>query len=647
MNKQLYALAAVIFITFIVYLPGLSGGFMFDDYPNILKNHAVSDATLNIDSLALAADSGIAGPLKRPVAMLSFALNTATSGTSPQAFKLTNLLIHLLNGVLVYLLSLKVLGVWKKQNAVVVDIEQTKWLSLAVMALWLLHPINLSTTLYVVQRMTSLSATFSLLALLGYCVGRERLSERVPGGWKYLVVLTPLSLLLGVLSKENAILVIPLIALIEVCFFRFRGPDKNWQKFFAIAFWTVTIIGVVILAIVFYQQWAWLENRYQFQPFTLVERLITETRVIWFYLSLVVFPRLTAFALYHDDFVISTSLLEPLTSILSCAGLIASIAIAAYCLRRRPMVTFAIGWFLVAHSLESSFVPLDLIYEHRNYLPTVGLLIGLVAFINYLQLKWPEKNITRASCLGLIFIFAGLTFLRANSWSDPITLAIVEAQNHPQSFRSVYAAGRSQYGLYLMRKDTNDYVGALEKIEQAAALNEESKLPLIGLVRLSYDNGYVPKEVWVESLIERLQNTTSRIADISALGELVRCRADKERCKIPASVVKDMYEAAYTREFMKPAVRAQLLVDFSALLINDYQDPMRAIDLLKEAINLAPNNYAYRKMFVGVLVLSGEYGLALNELERVAAITRWKDISILPEEELTNLEQQIRRAMSD
>ena len=647
MNKQLYALVVVLLVSFVAYLPGLSGGFMFDDYPNILKNEAISSATLDIDSLARAANSGIAGPLKRPLAMLTFAINYATAGVSPLAFKLTNLVIHLLNGCLLYLFAFRVFTAWKRTTTLELDREQLKWMSLAVMALWLLHPINLSTTLYVVQRMTSLSATFCLAGFLSYCIGRERSIAQNTGSWKYLFVLTPLCFLLGVLCKENAILAVPLIGLLEVCFFRFRVANPVWEKFFKTAFWTFACGGVIVVVLVLLQQWEWLENRYQYQPFTLSERLITEMRVLWFYLFLIAFPRLTEFALYHDDFVISSSLFEPAMSLLAGIGLGMSIAIALFCLRKRPMVTFVIGWFLVAHSLESSVVPLDLIYEHRNYLPLVGLLIGFVAGLSHLQAKWPQKKIITATCLGIVLIFSGLTFLRANSWSDPVTLAIVEAQNHPQSFRSVYAAGRSQYGLYLMRDDIKDYVGSLEKLEKAASLDEESKLPLIGLIRLSYDNGNVPKNEWLETLKERLRNTTSRIADISALGDLARCRADKEKCKIPALIVNDIYEAAYARELMKPAVRAQLLVDYAALTINDFGDAARAITLLEEATALIPNNYVYRKMLVNIFVLSGKHQLAVNELERMLAIEHWRDISFTPYEEITEMRRQLSQVISD
>ena len=154
MNRGL-ALAGLVLIGLVglVYLPGLGGGFAFDDYHTIVDNPSLDIQTLSWDALLDAAMSGVGiGPLARPLAMLSFAANRSVAGLRPEAYKLTNLAIHALNALLIFGL----LRSWLPRLAPRAP-TACAWL---IAALWALHPINLTAVLYVVQRMTSLSATW-------------------------------------------------------------------------------------------------------------------------------------------------------------------------------------------------------------------------------------------------------------------------------------------------------------------------------------------------------------------------------------------------------------------------------------------------------------------------------------------------------
>ena len=145
-------------------------GFFFDDHPNIVLNPGVKLDSLSWESLRLAWSSGISGQFGRPVSQLSFALNHYFSGFSPYAFKLTNLVIHCLNGVLVYLLGYQLLdSLRQRQNLENVSL----WAALVALA-WMIHPIQLTSVLYAVQRMTSLSAFFLLIALILHISARRR-----------------------------------------------------------------------------------------------------------------------------------------------------------------------------------------------------------------------------------------------------------------------------------------------------------------------------------------------------------------------------------------------------------------------------------------------------------------------------------------
>ncbi|MDA8383988.1 MAG: tetratricopeptide repeat protein, partial [Betaproteobacteria bacterium] len=172
------ALLWVLAVTAWVYSDGLKGGFVFDDLPNIVQNPAIAHAHFTLSSLAQAALSSHAGPLRRPLASLSFALQVASVGLSPFALKLGNLLIHLVNGTLIFLLLRKILAAPRLDGTC--QDKCSKWLPVVVASAWLLAPINLTAVLYVVQRMESMSTLFMLLGLLLYVEGRLRLLRDQP-----------------------------------------------------------------------------------------------------------------------------------------------------------------------------------------------------------------------------------------------------------------------------------------------------------------------------------------------------------------------------------------------------------------------------------------------------------------------------------
>ncbi len=279
MKSRLICLSLL--LTSIIYLPGMTGSFAFDDYANIVTNPYLTDEIPDIDTLSKAAWSGQAGPLKRPVAMLSFALNAATTGHWPMAYKVTNLAIHLLNGVLAFFCALLLLKAHLNQRD---DSKKIIFISAAVATIWLVHPINLTPVLYVVQRMTSLAALFSFAAVVVYCIGRFALMDkRYSIAALNLLIGVPLTVALGAFSKENALIVVPVLGAIEYFFFRFRGVGKISERVLRFGFQMLCI--ATIAAIAWYFIWyrpEYFTDAYASRTFNLVERLLTEARVLWF-----------------------------------------------------------------------------------------------------------------------------------------------------------------------------------------------------------------------------------------------------------------------------------------------------------------------------------------------------------------------------
>ena len=303
----------------LIYWPGLHGYFFFDDEVSILQAERLQISSLTVDSLRQAWSSGGAGPTGRPVSQVSFALNYYFSGFDPFKFKATNLAFHLVNGLLVLALA-KLLLAEIEPLARRRDVTVT---SVAFATLWLLHPIQLLPVLHVVQRMTSLSAFFLLAAFWMHLQARTR------GGVAGFLILLPAWLLLwplSFLSKETGIL-FPVFVLAWELIVR-RGALGRLDQFARVF---ATLVGVCAVAVVFYAlspraQWLWAG--YEMRPFSLVERLLTEGRVLWFYLGLMLLPRLEAFGLYHDDITLSTGLLTPWTTLPALLGLAALIWLA-------------------------------------------------------------------------------------------------------------------------------------------------------------------------------------------------------------------------------------------------------------------------------------------------------------------------------
>ena len=206
--------------TYFIYNKGLLGDYVFDDSINILENSKLALTTLDYTSLKAAFFSGDAGPLGRPISMLSFALNYYFTGFDPFYFKLTNLFIHLFNGLLVFIISLKLFQ-WLSRQYQTISLKSPSYLACFVCLIWLIHPLNLTSVLYVVQRMTSLSSLFGLLALAIYCIWRTRTLT----GLNTVLALcgVTLSLLASMLSKESGVLFIPLIYWVELIVFQAKN----------------------------------------------------------------------------------------------------------------------------------------------------------------------------------------------------------------------------------------------------------------------------------------------------------------------------------------------------------------------------------------------------------------------------------------
>lgn len=482
-QRPLYAVscALVALLAAAVYLPGLGGPFVYDDLVNIVYNKTLRLTSISLASLRDAAWSR-SGPLGRPVAMISFALNYYFTQFDVFYFKLTNLLIHLLTGAGLYQLTRRLL---QQQQALTGQQTHASikigWISLAVAALWLVHPLNLAAVLYIVQRMTSLATLFTVLGLLGYAKGREQIILGKARGFSTITTSVVVFGALAALSKETGILLPIYVLVLEAVFYRFSAHDRLVRPFKW--FWLgafVAPMAVAAVVILLGRIDSLVLQGYQTRDFTLGERLLTETRALWFYLRQILVPDISQMGTYHDDFAVSRGLFDPVTTFVSVVGLAALGTMAVLGYRRYPIATFALTWFFAGHSLESTIVPLLPVQDHRNYLAQYGILLACVYYTFY-----PSKRIAinpkfRYGLLALyLALFAGATSARSMQWKDEWTLYNSDVRNHPRS-------ARAHTMLAILLHDNRLNAEAEQHFVSAALLAPREIEPMIRLVQHLY-----------------------------------------------------------------------------------------------------------------------------------------------------------------
>lgn len=605
-------LLLALMLTSAIYWPGLNGSFFFDDEQNILQVEALRLGELSLTALREAIASGLSGPSGRPLAQLSFALNHYFSGGfDPFAFKATNLVIHALAGLLVFFLGLRLVSAGAPQ----LERGRVQAAAAILAALWLLHPLQLTTVLYAVQRMTGLAALFLFAALLLHVQGREGGGRagllRLALAWG---LLWPLSFL----CKETGVL-FPLFALAWELILgpRAHGRLDRFARVLAVLAGLTFAAGAIYAALPAGQ---WLWAGYDFRPFSPVERLLTEGRVLWFYLGLALLPRLEAFSLHHDDIALSTGLLAPWTTLLAWAGLAGLVWLAWRTRARAPLLAFGITWFLVGHLLESTALPLEIAHEHRNYVPLFGILLtGAWALLQALDRAGPLRTLGIALAVAALGYGALVTGLRSHQFGEEIRRTQIESQHHPESARTHYEAGRAVAMLdQSADAEAPAYFFARTHFERAGELDPALKLGWLGLIHLNCRSGKPVDAAWPEALGRRLRETPFGPGDQSTMFTLKEMAIAGTLC-LDRTDIETLFAAARANPTVTPGVRAILHSWLADYLVLGARDPAAARAELDQALAIAPYNPSNRLKRAQLALLLGRHEEARGMLAELSA----------------------------
>lgn len=444
------ALLATAAITVLAYYPGMSAGFYFDDESNLLEAAALHWTQFSLSNVSGAVRD--AHLTSRPVANVSMAINHLASGLDPAPYHWTNLVIHIAAGLALFW----VITLFQHHHGAGRGDQN---IALLAVLLFLVHPLNIQATTYVVQRMTSLATVFVLLSLGSYISGRFQSDVASRRRW---FVLAGTCFLLAAGSKETGFLLLPLLLLYEVCFNStelFAGYRRMVVRF---GNFTIALGGSLTLLAIGWLGWAlagesisWAETM-PYRDFTGIERVLTQGRVQFFYLSLLIWPAPSRLNLDHA-FTVSRSLLEPATTLLAFVVIAVIVIMAIRSIRTRPNLAFPALAYLLLHSIEAGPISLELVFEHRMYLPMtmIALLIGM-------NLR-PTTRSQAVTSYAVLLVIAALltvsTYQRNHVWGDEMSFHRDVAQKSPWKFRPQYNLG-TQLG---MRGDLDEAKAALEQ----------------------------------------------------------------------------------------------------------------------------------------------------------------------------------------
>ncbi|MEW5756360.1 MAG: tetratricopeptide repeat protein [Pseudomonadota bacterium] len=466
-------------LVLLAYQQAPQNGFHFDDYYNINFYDPVRMKEFSLQGLWHAAEH--ARMSTRPLPSATFAYDWWRGQGAARPFIWTNLFFHLAVTLTVFVLLARLLTLHQMQ------IARAALIGIAALgaAAWAVHPIHVQGVTYIVQRMASMATWFVLLSVLAYLMARRGGRYRI--GWYGLSLL---AFALGALCKEIAWITPLLILLAEYGVVRHRQPLIRSRVDYALL--VLPLLGLLFVVVDMVSGAGPLSRAfapdYAQRDFTLEQRVLTQPRVVLFHFSQVLWPLPQRFSIEHD-FAVSTGLLTPWTTLPAWLAVLSWCALGVWLLLRQSMrlFGFALLWVPVTLAIESSFVPLEMVFEHRMYLPSVGLVILLalgLARCLALGKRWSVP----AFALSAAFIgfAAWATHARVPDWKDDVTLYASALDNAPASARLW-----SNYGLSLV--EANQFRTAIKASEQALKLDPQQDLAMVNLGVAWMNLGDLPK----------------------------------------------------------------------------------------------------------------------------------------------------------
>jgi tetratricopeptide (TPR) repeat protein len=425
-------------------------------------------------------------------------------------------------------------------------------------------------------------------------------------------------LVASMFSKESGVLFVPLLLFMELVVFRGEkdGQPLMLGKFFYKRLvWLVSGCGVIISILCLPMI---VHIDFPNRDFDLVERLMTEARVLFYYLRLFFIPSLSELALFHDDFVISTGLLKPASTALSFLGLAFITVATLRVYKAAPLWWFAWGWFLLSHMLESTVIGLELVHEHRNYFATLGfvLLISWLAYSSSLRIR---RYVFSGVALFLV-LSAFTTWQRADLWGNPYAHAAFEAEAHPQSWRSHFQMGGQFYQAFYVKKERKYAEDALEEMYRATHAYKPENMIWIHILMLDSILGKPVNSDVMAYLKKSLQEGAAYNSDNFTLSAFADRQMRNSIEPMPMETI-ELFAAAIENPKRSLFSRSALLARLAAYYLSVFKDVEKTEEFLKEAIALH-EEANYHMLLVEIYIPTGRLTEAEVHLEQAIRLDK-------------------------
>ena len=396
-------------IPFAIYSNTLDAPFVLDDLRKIEDNPRIRINQLSLKEIVSA---GFQSSKARPVAFITFALNYGFNRYDVFGYHIINIAIHILSGFFLYLFLATTLKLPSPQSRY----KQPNLIAFFAALIWLVHPIQTQSVTYIVQRTNSLAVMFFILSILFYAYGR--LAEKNQKKWLWLIA-SAVTWLLSLGCKQITA-ILPLFVFLYEWYF-FQDLSKEWFRKSLKYFLAIGAFFILLFLIYTgFSPWEKIQSLHDYaqHEFTITQRLLTQFRVVIYYISLIFFPLPSRLNLDYD-FVLSQSLINPISTLLSLVAIVGMIVLALYLAKKDRLISFCVLWFFGNHLIESSILPLAIIFEHRNYLPSMMVcLIPVVLAYRYIKPDWIKVGLLSALVVGL----SVWTYQRNRVWENKITL---------------------------------------------------------------------------------------------------------------------------------------------------------------------------------------------------------------------------------
>jgi len=425
----------------------MNSPFVFDDDPNIHSNPHIRLTRITWQGIV---EAGFESPSSsRPISNISFALNYYFHQYNVAGYHLVNTLIHIASGLFLYIFIKTTLSLPSQRSSY----ESYGWIPFFAATIWLVHPIQTQSVTYIVQRMNSMAAMFYILAFLLYAKARLAAGK---GKKSALFAGFVIAGILALGSKQIAATLPLFIVLYEWYFF--QDLSRTWIKRHRFHFAGLLII-LALVGFMFLKTNVWQKtfSLYDIQDFTLFQRVLSEFRVVVHYISLLIFPHPSRLNLDYD-FPISHSLIDPITTLFSIVVIAGLFGLALIMAKKGRLSSYCILWFLGNLVIESSVIPLALIFEHRIYLPSMLIiLMAVILAYRYIKPKW----LTVTVLCGIAMVCSIWTYERNQVWRDDVSLWRDCVEKSPNKARSHHNLGYALEGKGNLNEAIGHYLKAI------------------------------------------------------------------------------------------------------------------------------------------------------------------------------------------